>query len=213
MRRRFQIVWGLVILAAVLVAVRLALPSFVRDEVNRKLHGLKAYDGHVAEVDLALWRGAYRVRDIRIVKRGPEHPLPFFSSDSVDFSIEWRSLLHGSLVAEGTFHRPKLNLIASKNDAEAQTGEEENWADRLEEFFPFRFNTVSVQDGTITFLAPAIKTKDAITATDVNAQITNMTNVMESGKDTFAGFGGTATVLKSGSALVDGRANPLAPQP
>ncbi|HEY7379368.1 MAG TPA: DUF748 domain-containing protein [Steroidobacteraceae bacterium] len=213
MRRRIQILWAVTILVVMLIAIRAALPSLVRNEVNRRLHGLKAYDGHVEEVDLALWRGAYRVRDIRIVKRGAQHATPFFSGERVDFSVEWHSLLHGSLVAEGEFHQPNLNLIQSKDESQSQTGKEENWADRLEEFFPFRFNTVTVDDGTITFRAPAIRTEDAIKATHVNGQITNMTNVVESGKETFAGFRATASVLKSGSAWVEGSANPLAAQP
>ncbi len=45
-----------------------------------------------------------------------------------------------------------------------QLGEEENWNARLEELFPFRFNTIGVNDGTVRFLAPGISTRDAITA-------------------------------------------------
>ena len=48
---------------------------------------------------------------------------------------------------------------------------------RLEDLFPFRFNTVEVVDGTVRFLAPGIQTKDAITARHVNGNVTNLTNV------------------------------------
>jgi hypothetical protein len=62
-------------------------------------------------------------------------------------------------------------------------GSEENWNRRLEELFPFRFNTIEVVDGTVRFLAPGISTKDAITARNVDGEITNLTNVIESGKE------------------------------
>ena len=52
---------------------------------------------------MALWRGAYRIDDIRIVKTGAQQPTPFFSSDYIEFSVEWRSLLRGSLVTQGVF--------------------------------------------------------------------------------------------------------------
>ena len=99
MRRRYQLVWILVVLAVLLLAIRAALPSMVRDYVNDKLQALDSYDGRVGDVDLALWRGAYRLKDVRIVKTGAQQSTPFFSGERVDFSVEWRSLLHGSLVA------------------------------------------------------------------------------------------------------------------
>ena len=96
--------------------------------------------------------------------------------------------LHGSLVAEGVFRQPTLNLIQAKEKSQSQTGKGEKWSDRLEELFPFRFNTVKVEDGTVTFRAPAIRTEDAIKATHLDGEITNITNVVESDKETFAGF-------------------------
>ena len=70
MLRRNKIFLTLAIVAVVLIATRAALPYAVKDYVNRTLHGLEAYDGSVDDVDLALWRGAYRIDGIRIVKRG-----------------------------------------------------------------------------------------------------------------------------------------------
>ena len=213
MRRRYQVIWVIVVIVVVLAAVRTALPSMVKNHVNDKLHALNSYDGQVGDVHLALWRGAYSVRDISILKRGAKHETPFFSSKRVDFSVEWHSLFHGSLVAEGVFRQPTLNLIQAKEESQSQTGKEEKWPDRLEELFPFRFNTVKVEDGTVTFRAPAIRTEDAIKATHLDGEITNITNVVESDKETFAGFRASANVLQNGTARLNGSVNPLAPQP
>jgi hypothetical protein len=213
MRRRYQYLWIAVILVASLIALRLALPSIVKGYVNDKLHALQAYDGEVADIDIALWRGAYRIRGIRIAKRDVKQSTPFFSSDRVEFSIEWRSLLRGSLVAEGVFGQPNLNLVQAGNEKQSQLGKEESWGARLEDLFPFRFNTVRVENGTITFRAPGIRTEDALKATQVNGEISNITNVVDSGKEAFAAFRTTATVLDSGSAAINGRVNPLTPSP
>lgn len=213
MLRRYQYLWALVILVVVLVAVRVALPSIVKDFVNDHLQALKDYDGEVADIDLALWRGAYRIRGIRIVKTGAKQPVPFFSGESIDISIEWRSLLHGSLVAEGEFWQPNLNLVQARNEQQSQTGKGVDWAARLEDLSPFRINTVTVRDGTVTFRAPAIRTEDALKATHLNGQITNITNVVESDKETYAAFRVTASMLDDGSAQVNGSVDPLAKQP
>jgi hypothetical protein len=211
--RRYRYLWVLVAIVAVLVGIRAALPWFVEDYVNEKLQALKGYDGSVSDVDLALWRGAYRVEGIRIVKTGSQQPTPFFSSDLIDFSVEWRSLMRGSLVAEGTFLRPDLNLVKGPNDKESQTGKGVNWIERFEDMFPFRFNTVRVVDGTVTFRAPGIRTQDALKATNLDGMISNITNVAGTDKETFAGFKAEATVLDKGTAQLNGSVDPLASQP
>ena len=100
MTRRKKWLWALAIVAVLLVGARVALPYFAKDEVNRRLMALESYDGHVEDVDLALWRGAYRLDGIRIVKTGSKQPEPFFDGERIDFSVEWRSILRGRLVAE-----------------------------------------------------------------------------------------------------------------
>lgn len=213
MTRRSRILVAVAIVAVVLVAMRAALPFVVKDYVNRTLHGMEAYEGSVTDIDVALWRGAYRIEGLRIDKRGKEAPTPFFRSDRIDLAVEWPSLWKGSLVSEAHFVRPDLNLIQEKSAKESQLGNEESWHTRLQALFPFRFNTVGIQDGTVTFKAPGIRTEDALRAERVNGTLSNLTNVIEAGKETFAEFALNAAVLGGAPARVDGSLDPLAPQP
>jgi hypothetical protein len=213
MTRKRKIVITLLSVLMLLVAARIALPFLVEDYANKKLAALDSYDGHVGDIDIHLWRGAYSIDDIEIVKTGASRPVPFFRSDRVDLSVEWRSLFRGSIVSEAAFLGPELNLVQGKNAAESQLGKEENWNARLEELFPFRFNTIQVADGTVRFLAPGISTRDAITARHVNGSISNLTNVLETGKETFADFRINADVLDGAPAKVAGSANAFAAQP
>jgi hypothetical protein len=153
------------------------------------------------------------VDDIRIVKTGSQQPEPFFDAQRIDFSVEWRSLLQGRLVAECEMFAPNVNLVRSESKAQSQLGTEVNWADQLEQLFPFRFNTIVVHDGVATFRAPGIGSKDALEASNIDGRITNMTNVGKAGQETFSGFYATASVLDTGTATVAGSANPLARTP
>jgi hypothetical protein len=213
MTRKHKWLVGLGAVVLLLVAGRIALPYVVEDHVNRRLAALEAYDGHVGDIDMHLYRGAYSIDDIVITKTGAKRPIPFFSSRRVDLSIEWRSLLRGSVVSEAEFEGPELNLVQGKSKADSQLGEEENWNARLEEMFPFRFNTIQVRDGTVRFLAPGISTRDAITARNVRGQVTNLTNVIESGKETFADFRINADVLDGAPAVVAGSVDAFAAKP
>jgi len=215
MLRRNKLFLTLAIIAVVLIAIRAALPYVVKDYVNDKLAGLEAYEGHVDDIDLALWRGAYRIDGIRIDKRDKDknESIPFFNSERVDFSVQWRSLAKGSLVSEVVFIRPNLNFIQEKEDEETQTGKEEDWQAQLQELFPFNFNSVEVRDGTVTLLAPGIQTKDALKAERINGRVTNLTNVADANKETFADFNLDATVLGDAPAKVSGSLDPWAKQP
>lgn len=208
-RRRSDLFWPFVALAISLIAVRAVLPFIVKDYVNNRLHAMDAYDGSVVDIDIGLWRGAYRIDGIEIVKKRAKRPTPFFDSKRVDFSVEWHSLLNGSLVAEAHFFEPKLNLVQAKSDEQEQLGKEEHWHAKLEELFPFKFNTVEVHEGTITFRTPGITTKDALTARKVNGIITNITNVVETEKDSFAEFRMTGQVLGGADAWAYGSAEPF----
>lgn len=185
MTRKRKTLIATVAVILVLAAARIALPFVVEDYVNDKLASLDSYDGHIGhigDIDIHLWRGAYSIDDIEIVKTGASRPVPFFRTDNLDLSVEWRSLFRGSVVSEASFDRPQLNLVQGRNAADSQLGKEENWNARLEELFPFRFNTIEVNDGTVRFLAPGISTRDAITARRVYGHASNLTNVLETGK-------------------------------
>ena len=212
-RKRRLVVIVLASIVTVLVAARVALPDIVERYANRRLAALKAYDGHVGDIDIHLWRGAYSIDDIVIVKTGAKRPVPFFQARRVDLSVEWRSLLKGRVVAEAHFNNPEVNLVQGHSKDDSQLGQDENWKARLEELFPFRFNTIEATNGTVRFLAPGIQTRDAITAHNVNGQISNLTNVTESGKEAFAGFKVKAEVLDGAPAVINGSVDPFAPKP
>src|SRR5688572_23439108 len=131
MRVRDKWLWAAVVVAVLLVAAHAALPHVVEDQVNRRLVALESYDGHVEDVDLALWRGAYRLDGVRIVKTGSQQRVPFFSAERIDFSVEWRSLLRGRLVAECVLSAPKVNLVRAGSEAQSQLGQGVDWARQL----------------------------------------------------------------------------------
>jgi hypothetical protein len=70
-----------------------------------------------------------------------------------------------------------------------------------------------VHDGTLTFRAPGIQTQDALVARHIDGTLSNLTNVADSTKETFARFGFTAEVLHGGKAKLDGTIDPLAVKP
>lgn len=66
--KRRRIINTLLIIVSLLVIIRLILPYVVLKYVNNKLAGLESYYGHVEDIDLSLYRGAYVIKDLKILK-------------------------------------------------------------------------------------------------------------------------------------------------
>lgn len=148
---RSRIFWFLVVLALVLVVMRIMLPFWVRDYVNKTLSELDDYRGHVEDVDLALWRGAYKIREIKIVKTSGDVPVPFFSAPLIDLSVEWAALFHGAFVGEINFVKPQLNFVHAPSEEDTQAGLREPWTQKVKELFPLKINRFTVDNGEIHF--------------------------------------------------------------
>ncbi|MEJ1973705.1 MAG: DUF748 domain-containing protein [Lacunisphaera sp.] len=57
-----------IVLVAILVVARLALPSALKSAVNRRLNTIPAYSGHVDDIRVSLFRGAYTMINVQLEK-------------------------------------------------------------------------------------------------------------------------------------------------
>lgn len=204
---------ALLILVLLLIGLRIYLPYFMRDYANKTLQNMDDYTGHVESVHVALWRGAYALNNLVVQKREASKNEPFGAVDSLQLAIQWRALLKGSIVGSADFVRPRLNLIQGETSSETQLGTDNNWAKALENLSPFKFNEINVHQGTVKFRAPGIESRDAVVLHDIEATITNMTNVLGQSNEAFARFELHGKVLGNAPLVISGRTNPYAPSP
>src|SRR6187401_2948962 len=97
-RKIWYIILGSILV--ILIAFRIALPYILLKFVNRELTMIDGFYGHVDDIDVALIRGAYTIKDIRLDKTGGKIPVPFFAAKTIDLSIEWRAIFEGAIVGE-----------------------------------------------------------------------------------------------------------------
>ena len=142
---------AVVVVVVALVAARIALPYALERWVNDVLDRNPTWVGRVADVDLALWRGAYALDGVEIQKRNGAVPVPFLAAPRVDLSIRWSSLFRGALVGEVDFEEPDLNFVHARTPAERQTGASADWRATVEELFPLRIDRVAVRDGRVHY--------------------------------------------------------------
>ncbi|TWI53780.1 uncharacterized protein DUF748 [Pseudomonas duriflava] len=198
-RRPLLVVLTLVVL---LLILQIALPYVVLHYLNGKLADMGEYRGHIEDVDLAWWRGAYRIDGLKIEKVTSNIPVPFLDIPSTDIAVSWRSLWQDhAIVGRIVFEQPELNFVDGGEDPkQSQTGEGTDWRAQLEKIITITLNEVRIEEGKISFRNFNSSPPVNLQATQVNASLYNLTNAADAQGRRVAHFEGKANVL-DGSPL------------
>ncbi|MFS2122868.1 DUF748 domain-containing protein [Pseudomonas sp. Pseusp97] len=211
MKRRYSVPMAtLVAIALVLLVAHLALPYVIRDYLNGKLDRMGDYHGQITDVDLALWRGAYRINGLKIVKINGKVPVPLLDAPVIDLSVSWHALWyeHG-VVARVLFLRPELNFVDGGGRQESQSGAGTDWREQLEKLLPITLDELRIVDGRIRFHNYQSRPPVHLTASAVNASLYNLTNVADEKGDRVARFEGRAKLFDQAPLEVEASFDPF----
>jgi hypothetical protein len=197
------------VIVALLVAARLALPYVVKDYLNRRMDHMGDYHGQVADVDIHLWRGAYTLGGLRIEKVDGKVPVPFFSAATTDIAVSWRALTHGTVRARVVFDHATVNFVDGRDKAGTQAGTGVDWRDQLEALVPIRLDEVQVHHSQVTFRNFVSQPKVDMKMTDVEATVVNLSNADRSQGRRVADLNATARVLGKAPLMARASFDPL----
>lgn len=142
-----------IILAVLLVLciIRIALPSIVKRYVNKQLNELPGYRGHVEDIDISLWRGAYAIEQLVLQKQSDTSSYPFIKIAHCDLSIEWKSIWKGKLVSEIILDRPTIHILQESADLSKEPSQA-HWTETVKALMPITINKLQVNQGTFRYL-------------------------------------------------------------
>ncbi len=178
-KRRKYIILGSILL--VLIIVRLLLPYIVLRYANKALAHMDGYYGHVRDIDIALYRGAYQLNDIYINKldSATGKQAEFFSSRVVDLSIAWRPLFHGSLVGNAVFRSPKIVFTKEKVKITEVAKDTAQFKQIKKELMPLKVNRLEVIDGSIHYTDSNIHPVLDVSLDHAHVLATNLRNTTD----------------------------------
>ncbi len=201
------------VILVLLIGLRLALPSLVKNYVNRKLDQLPDYGGSVRDVDINLIRGAYSIEGVDVNKTTGKVPVPFFSVSNVDFSLQWKELIHGALVSEIYVDQANLNFVKGPTPEESQTAVHTNWLQVVKDLVPFRINHFEIRDSKISYHDEQAKPKVDIYLTNLFMVATNLTNARDLKEKMPAWLEANGVTLGKGKLHIVMRIDPFAERP
>jgi hypothetical protein len=208
-----RVIYCVVMMAIILGAARLAMPYALKDYANRQLNASHDYGGSIGDVTVHLWRGAYRIHKINIVKRDKEVSTPLFSASFLDLSLQWSELIHGKLVSKIVMASPQVNFVSGPTKQQSQSGTENNWNDTLESLVPFKINSLVITNGQAHFQNPYSSPPVDIYMSQVFAVATNLSNSREIKQQLPAGIEASGKTLGEGQLHLQCNLNPLAKSP
>ena len=188
----------LIVLAIVafLVVLHFALPGLVRNYLNDKMADMGDYQGQVADVDLAWWRGAYSLEGLLIEKKDKQVQAPLLDAPLIDIAVSWSDLWsHREIVAVVEFMEPKLNFVDGADEDDSQTGDGVDWRDQLDALLPITLNEIRVVNGQLSFRNFTSDPPVHVYASAIDATLYNLTNTADAQGERVATFEGTARLF------------------
>ena len=201
------------ILIVVLIAFRLYLPTLVLRYVNKELATIPGYQGHVDDITISLWRGAYQIQHITLNTLNGEVPVPFFAAKTIDLSLEWGALLHGAIVAKIIFYDPTVNFVSGPTVATTQSGVDSSWIQVVRNLMPLDINRVDIHNGEVHYMDFHSTPKVDIAITNIDANATNLRNKVDKDKALPSTITVSAVCFQTGKLSLNMAIDPLNPQP
>src|SRR5688572_11298709 len=99
-RSRFIWIAVFITLLLAIAGARIYLDVWMLQYVNRVLNNIKGYQGSVEDISVDLYRGAYRIDNLKLYKKNGNIPTPFIDIKQADLSIQWGALFHGRIVSD-----------------------------------------------------------------------------------------------------------------
>jgi hypothetical protein len=200
-------------LVVALICTRPFMPRAVRWYVNRTLDRAEIYQGKIGDIDLHLWRGAYSIKDVRIVKMTGNVPVPLFAAERVDFAIEWNNLMHRKIVGQFVMEKPELNFVAAADDTQSQSGAGGPWLQIIRDLFPFDINSARVREGSIHFRTYQVPTPVDVYMSHLNASVENLTNIKRESTPLLTTIDATAMAMDQAQFEYHMKLNPFSYRP
>lgn len=208
--RRLVPMAGLLVMS--LVAARLYLSVWLLQYVNNVLDNIDGYRGSVEAIDIDLYRGAYRIHNLKVTKSEGNIPVPFVDIEIADLSVQWGALLHGRIVSDVDLVEPALNFAVNKQGT-TQAGEGAHWTTVIKDLMPIDINRVSFREGKLSYQDFSTNPKVNVYIQDMRGEVHNLRNVDDENELLPSTLEVHGKSIGNGNLAITGKLNILKPVP
>ncbi|TXF91228.1 DUF748 domain-containing protein [Neolewinella aurantiaca] len=197
------------VLLVLLIVFRLLLPGIVKKEVNKALANIPGYYGHVEDIDIALYRGAYAIDGLYLNVVDGQTQVPFLKLPRTDISVEWKSLFKGKFVSEIYVYNPELIYLLEDQETltEAEAPEIEDWTKAITDIVPVDINHFEIIDGKLAYVEVNTEPNIDLHLHSLHMTVDNLRNVVAKERTLPSPFRATAVSIGNGNMVLEGNVN------
>lgn len=205
--------WLILGILALLIIIRILLPIFIENQINKMLANLNGYHGHIEDVDLNLYRGAYSIDSVNIYEESENRPdIAFFTAETMDFSVEWDALFDGEIVGEVVAVNPILNFYL-KAGGKVETGKGNDWVETVKNLMPLTINRLEVISGKVRYVDKYSEPEVDLYFNGLHGVVTNLTNATDIGKTLPSSIEVRSGTIGGGKLELNGNLNAIKETP
>ena len=198
---------SIVVVLVLLIGFRLYLPTLVKNQINKTLAAIPGYYGHVEDIDIDLYRGAYVIKEMYLSKGNAKTKVPFLNFPKSDISIEWKSIFKGKIVSEISMFNPEVIYVFEDQKQSASDADVEDWTKALTDIIPIDINHFEIHEGKLAFVQLQANPNIDLQVTNFEMYADNLRNVASTNKTLPSPFHATGISFGNGNLLLDGNIN------
>lgn len=196
-----------ILLIVVLIGFRIYLPVLVKNYVNEVLADIPGYYGHVEDIDISLFRGAYVINGMYLNKVNAKTQVPFLKFPKNDISIEWHSLFDGKIVSEIIMTSPEIIYVFEDQETASEEPDVDDWTEALTDLVPISINHFEIHNGKIAFVQLQADPNIDLQFNKLELTADNLRNVKEKGRVLPSPINATAVSIGNGKVSLNGNVN------
>ncbi|QDK36306.1 DUF748 domain-containing protein [Bdellovibrio sp. NC01] len=205
-------VWIIILL---LVGIRILLPYGCKYAINWYLgNKMESYKGHIDDFDLALYRGAYQIQDLKIWKKTLTPKNSFVEVKNIDLSLAWRALFKMKLLGDLEIDGAKIDLVDSDNKKKKQLGKgEEDWKTIVGKLVPIELESFKMTRSELHLINRDFKAPVDVVLDRIEIHATNIKNTDDSKEVLPSTVTASARLMKNAPVHADAKINLISKVP
>jgi hypothetical protein len=134
------------ILAVIIIGLRVYLPFFIKDQIEKNINEVEGLSGSAGNVSLSVLAGHIQINDLVIYdEEYPDPSRPFIFMDHCDIDADWQALFNRKLVARVDIDSLTVNYVIHEVEVE-----EVDFVGMLRELMDFQID-VNITNSTFNY--------------------------------------------------------------